>query len=151
MLGQSLVARLRRFLRLSGADQKVLLETCALLLAVQLGLSLLPFQIVRRFMLGHVGTRRRQPPMPPERIGWAVSTAGRLVPRATCLPQAVVAEGLLKRMGYQAALHIGVARGEGPALSAHAWVECLGRVVVGARGVTEYVVLGPAQPTSGRR
>jgi hypothetical protein len=44
-------------------------------------------------------------------------------------------------MGYPATLHIGVAKVEAQGLEAHAWVECLGKVVVGEAGVERYGIL----------
>lgn len=51
--------------------------------------------------------------------------------RATCLEQALALVGLLTFTGVPARLVIGVSRPE-PALRAHAWVECDGRIVLGS-------------------
>jgi hypothetical protein len=61
-----------------------------------------------------------------------VQAAGRFVPAATCLAQALAAQVLLGRDGYESTLRIGVARGERRNFQAHAWLECQGMVVVGA-------------------
>jgi len=60
-----------------------------------------------------------------------MSHAQRVVPGATCLPQALAAEALLKRGGLPADLRIGVMKGASGKLLAHAWVESDGRIVVG--------------------
>jgi hypothetical protein len=135
---------LARFLRLPAADRNVLLLAGALLLAVRVCLQLLSFRMVRRLALGAAAAGRPKACLPPERIAWAVARAGSRVPGATCLPRALVAESLLRRMGYPATLHIGVTKGDDRTLEAHAWVECLGKVVVGEAGVERYAMLSRA-------
>src|SRR5881227_362497 len=102
---------LARFLRLPAADRNILVLAGALLLAVRLGLWLLPFRVVRRLAPGAAAAGGRPACLAPERIAWAVATVARLVPGASCLPRALVAESLLRRMGYPATLHIGVTKG----------------------------------------
>lgn len=60
---------------------------------------------------------------------------GRGVMPATCLPQALLLQTLLRRRGHDGQLRIGVRRNEG-ATDAHAWVEVQG-VVIGQ--VTSHV------------
>lgn len=81
-------------------------------------------------------------------IGWAVATAARRIPAATCLTQALAAQYLLRRRGLEADLRIGVARAAGEPLEAHAWVESRGQVVVGgvARPYTPLPSLGGERP-----
>jgi hypothetical protein len=57
-------------------------------------------------------------------------SAARFVPGATCLPQALAAEAILRRQGHPADLRLGVKRGD-DGVEAHAWVESYGRVIVG--------------------
>jgi hypothetical protein len=140
------MTRLTRFFRLPAADRKVLLKAGALLLGVRLGLWLVPFRVVRWLALGGADGGRKESPLPPERIAWMLAAASRLMPKASCLAHAVAGEALLRRMGYPAALHIGVARGTNAPLEAHAWVECLGTVVIGGSGVERYGVLSRRDP-----
>jgi hypothetical protein len=53
------------------------------------------------------------------------------VPRATCLTQALATMILLGQEGHHSRMFIGVSRGEGQRMDAHAWVECSGEVIVG--------------------
>src|SRR2546428_13732866 len=99
---------LARFLRLPAADRNILVLAGALLLAVRLGLWLLPFRVIRRLALGAAAAGGRPACSSPERIAWAVATAARFVPGATCLPRALVAESPLRRRGCAATLPIGV-------------------------------------------
>ncbi len=70
------------------------------------------------------------------------------MPRATCLPQALAAEALLRRAGHPADLRIGVAKTGPGRLLAHAWVECRGRVIVGdlPERLADYAPLPPLPP-----
>ena len=101
------------------------------------------------------GSSPAQPqPAPPQpegepdahtrRLVWecshAVSRAARLVPRASCLTQALVLQRLLARRGQKCALFLGVDRPglkvasaarSGRDFEAHAWIEWHGRVLIG--------------------
>jgi Transglutaminase-like superfamily len=137
---------LRKISRLPASDRSLLAEAVLWLAATRLGLWLLPLQQVRRLLaraaLSAMRTRRSRPSV--ERIVWAVSAAQRVVPRATCLPQALAAEALLLRSGYAAGLRIGVVRTAPGRLVGHAWVEQDGRVVLGdMRDLSRYAPLPP--------
>ena len=87
-------------------------------------------------------------------VAWAVRSASRVVPGATCLTQALAAKLVLSRRGYASRLRIGVARGPGHQLRAHAWLEANGLVVVGGSRIEEFTPLAtavPADDTAQRR
>lgn len=137
--------RLRKFLRLPPADRRLLASAGLLLGAINLALSLLSFQIVRKLLArmeqgSARPTRMGQPSS--ERIAWAVAVASRYVPKASCLTQALAARVLLIRQGHPAHLHIGVARIGGSEVSAHAWVESGGRAILGGSEKESYTLLG---------
>lgn len=120
---------LSKFLRLQARDQGVLVRAVVTLAAARLATWLVPFEAGRRFL-----TRGRRPApsgVTREQIRWAIAHASRVVPKATCLPQALAAESLLARSGLPAELHIGVRKTPDGTLEAHAWVESNGRIVVG--------------------
>lgn len=73
-----------------------------------------------------------------------------MIPRATCLPQALAGEALLVRNGHAAELILGVAKTPQGRLEAHAWVESRGRLVVGElrQGMAQYTPLPPLPPLS---
>ena len=126
--------RVRKFLSLSRADQSLLLKSAFWVGAITLGLRVLSFQTLQTFLAGTTrkAARSHHPDQPsPEHIARAVTVASRFLPAATCLPQALAVRELLKRQGYPANLHIGVTKGKGGQLEAHAWVESEGRVVIG--------------------
>jgi hypothetical protein len=105
-------------------------------------LVLLPFRTVRQLGEPRARPRSRQA-IPPGRITWALDRASHVVPGTTCLPRALAAAVLLKRMGYPAILHIGVARGSDRPVDAHAWVESRGNVITGGGDLERYAVLAP--------
>jgi len=81
------------------------------------------------------------PPTRPgvDRLAWAVRSASRFVPRATCLAQAVALHRLLSRYGYRSNVQIGV-RSSGGHFDAHAWVEHEAKPLLSHSGqVREYV------------
>jgi len=67
----------------------------------------------------------------PTLLMWAVQTASRYVPRASCLTQAVAGLWLLHRNGHSANLCVGIAKADGGEFRAHAWLERRGSVILG--------------------
>jgi hypothetical protein len=80
-------------------------------------------------------------PARPESVALAMRRAARTAPGSTCLARALTAYLLCRRAGIPAEIRIGVARGDGGALDAHAWVASGAAIVVGALGVERYVPL----------
>lgn len=122
----------RRFFALERGDRWLIVEALLLVGLVQAGLRILSFAILQRLLAAAKRVRGRARPR-PARIAWAVNAAARLVPGRTCLTDALAADVMLCRRGYQSLLRIGVkkrAGGAGP-LEAHAWVECDGSIVAG--------------------
>jgi hypothetical protein len=127
-------SKVRRFLSLSPKRRSLLLKTLGLLSLVRASLSLLPFRMVRAAVTraGQPSSRHaQQPPEFVEDVVWAIDTASRRVPGASCLTQALATELLLRRHGFPAVLRIGVAEKQDGKVAAHAWIESDGRVLVG--------------------
>ncbi len=61
-----------------------------------------------------------------ERIGQVLAPL-----RINCLPQALVGHRLLGRKGFDVQLKIGVLKNRGDRLTAHAWLEYQGQVMLG--------------------
>jgi hypothetical protein len=124
---------------LARSPRSVLLlgQTVLAVAAVRVALSLLPSRLVLRTVdrLSRRALRRaRHGPdaaLPPHRLGGLVRAAARRVPAATCLTQALAGQMLLARHGYSSRLQIGVARDEGGAFRAHAWLEAAAGIVLG--------------------
>jgi hypothetical protein len=133
-----------RLLRLrvpAPADRRLLVEALGLIVAVRAGLRLLPFTAVRRCVSLWAGLTARAG-CAPGRIVWAVGAVGSRIPGTTCLVEALAADSMLRRRGHASALKVGVRRGAGLSIDAHAWVECCGTVVIGTTPeLAEYAVL----------
>jgi hypothetical protein len=129
---------LHKLLRLPACERRLLFQAWLLLVVLRVGLWLVPFRTIQSLVFRL--TARRQlihtSNMAMERIGWAVTVASVYVPFATCLPQALAAQMLLRWHGYSAKVRIGVAHTEMRRLEAHAWVECAGQIVIGGSAET---------------
>ncbi len=135
---------LRKLARLPRSERCLLVMAALLLAAIKLGLTLLPYRRLRGFVDRVALAAPRRPLAPsasPERVAWAVTRAGRFVPGATCLTQALAAKVLLERRGHPARIRVGIGRIEGAPLLAHAWVESGGRIVLGGEDLKRYTPL----------
>jgi hypothetical protein len=115
-----------------GASVWLFLESLTVVLAARVGLWLVALPRLRVLL------RRLARAMPyghsrPQvaSVVRAVTRASALVPRATCLTQALAAEALLGRYGWHAEVRIGVRLADGSGLIAHAWVEREGKPILG--------------------
>ena len=147
------MARFRNFLKMASRERRLLLFGAVVVACVRVLLWLLPLSrlvwLVERTALR---SARAAPVLLDDTIvtvSWAVTTAARYVPRATCLAQALAAQWLLAWFGHPTVLRIGVAKANDKSLRAHAWLESEGRVVVGGESLEqdEYALLLP--PASG--
>jgi hypothetical protein len=143
------MGRLRRFASLSPRDRRGLLVALPIVVAVRAALWVLPFGTLRsgieRLVRDRSGSRRPST-RDEDRIAWAVHTAARYVPSASCLTQALAGETLLRHAGSPAEIRIGVAKEPGGKLEAHAWVESAGRVVIGDHDLHRFTLLGNEAP-----
>ena len=140
---------LRKFLALTASERRLLVSGALWLVAMRLGLWMLPFRtmvsllprVVPEGEPAWAGAR-----WPPEKVGWAVRVASRYLPGArNCLVQALTAQRLLARHSHAARLCFGVAKADGEGVKAHAWVECAGKIVIGGGGVPGYTELASFQ------
>lgn len=116
--------------RLRWRDRKLLVISLLVVALVRTGLVVGTYRQVLRFM-PH-GANEAAPDAFLARVGWAVARTARLVPRATCLTQALAAQFLLAMKGYRSAIRIGVVGSGGGGLDAHAWLISGDRIVIGA-------------------
>src|SRR5262249_30461555 len=100
--------------------------------AIRLALWLLPFRLVHRIISQLIGNRQMPRVTDPlKKVAWAVSSASRYVPSATCLTQALATYLLLGKSGQPVILYLGVFKSSTGSFKAHAWVESEGRVLIG--------------------
>ena len=139
-------------LRIVGAkDRRLKFEALFWLTVFRLALAILPFARVMRL---HKRAARSPKAAAPadgriyERVERAIGRTGRFVPGARCLAQALAGQVLLGRRGAPSDLRIGVARGDGRRLVAHAWLEKDGRAILGGPAGDEYTPLGDHRDVS---
>jgi hypothetical protein len=125
--------RLFKFVRLPVADKFLLLKAWLLLATATARLRILPYRQNRDWIEGRNAVGLPASDDAAQRVTWAVTAASRYVPYGKCLPQAVAARKLLRGMGYRSQLRIGVRKPTESEFEAHAWLECDGRVWVGAQ------------------
>lgn len=126
--------RLLKFLHLSRKDRRLFIRTLFLLGTVRLALWLLPFRTIQNLTerITRIYFKQQDKDQNDiDRVVWAVKTASRYIPKATCLTQALTARYLLARYGQQASLRIGVSKDKEGDFEAHAWVESSGRILIG--------------------
>lgn len=124
---------------LRGIPVSALCAALPAILLAKIWLLVTPARAVRWAMLAMMTTRTSVPvASAPSRdarslaLSRAIAGIGRRRPlRATCLEQGVALVMLLSVYRVPSRLVVGVAR-PGAALRAHAWVECDGRILLGA-------------------
>jgi hypothetical protein len=138
------VNKLRKFLALPWRVKWLYLTTAFWLLAVKAGLYLLPFERLRAWLV--LSDEPDNKPVDLEEMRAIIEAIERmgqfLAPLGiNCLPQALVGYRLLGHKGFDVQLKIGVLKNPGDRLTAHAWLEVQGRVVLGdLRGLERFAV-----------
>jgi hypothetical protein len=130
---RSVVRYCRRGYSLPVRDQWLLVETVLLVVLVRAGLFVASYPSVRDGLdvACSVFDGAFTPACPRGRVPWAVGRVASALPGTqSCLVRALVAETLLVRRGYPAALRFGVDHSD-EEFAAHAWVESGSEVVVG--------------------
>ncbi|BCM94309.1 hypothetical protein IAD21_06214 [Abditibacteriota bacterium] len=134
--------RLRRYRQLSPQRRRALRQATWLVGLARLMLWSSSLKIARKFLPMAARCIKPQGASPELEVEiWAVNVAGHFVPCSTCLVKAVALHTLLERYGEPAQLHIGVAKGAGDQLLAHAWVQQEDRVLVGGEESNRYTLL----------
>ena len=133
---RSTQTRLSQFARLSGPERMVLVESLLLLPIAVAAQKLLGFARCRA-ALERLVFQREVSPLGTEDLAAEVSRTSRQFVRAarycpcptTCMHRSLVLWWLLRRRGIASRLWIGVQKEAGQ-FEAHAWVECLGLVLI---------------------
>lgn len=138
------MSKIYTFFRLSRQEQRLLCSSGLLVIAIRLGLWVLPFRYLQH-LLDIFGQRsvRWASQVDIARIPWAVGVTSHHVPMATCLTQALSVQTLFRQRGIPCELRIGVAKDHRNQLTAHAWIEYEGQVIIGGSqaSVARYVAL----------
>jgi len=112
------------------------MQALCVIAMIRLGLSTLGYNRLRHIV---PVARHAAPPEMLRAVAWAVRRSARLVPGASCLTQALAAQFLLARRGFNSIIKVGV-REEGGKILAHAWLISETQVVIGGSGtdLTDY-------------
>ena len=134
---------LRKFFSLPAKERYILVKAFFLLMFIRLGLWILPFRTLQKTLerLYHSPGTSHEPSLSPEKFSWAVVVVSPYVPSATCLAQALTLQALLSQEGIHSDLGIGVARDDETGITAHAWLEIDGAVIIGGQERDRYTQL----------
>jgi hypothetical protein len=125
--------RLVKFVRLPTAEKLLLMKAWWLLVTATARLRVLSHQWNRTWIEAADNAGSTAPDDAAQHVSWAVAVVSRYVPLGRCLPQAIAAQKLLRGMGYRSTVRIGVRKPTESEFEAHAWLECDGRIWVGAQ------------------
>jgi hypothetical protein len=119
-------------------------EAWTALAVLRAALWLLPFKFYRDRFVDVL--HKPEPPAPAQlslalRATRAVAQAARFVPRATCLVQALALRWMLRRRGIGCEFRVGASRSEYGEFEAHAWIECGGKLLIGAEPAPRFTPL----------
>jgi hypothetical protein len=128
------MSKVRSFLNLPPEERALFVRSLFLMLGVRIGLRLLPFKRILRWLnRNRRSSISREPDFRSvKRVVKFVEKAGDRM-NATCLERAVAVQYLLARAGHPAVLRIGVQPPQGGRLLAHAWIEYYGKVIIGGK------------------
>ena len=121
---------LARILSLSGSEALFLCHCLLVVATVRLGLTLFSYNRVRG-MVTRLNAHQCASMGELRLVAWGVAAAARFVPRASCLTQALSGQYILARQGNASNIRIGIERGTGEQLKAHAWLVSDNHVVLG--------------------
>jgi hypothetical protein len=112
---------IRRVIGLGHRHFPVLLKALLAVIAVRAALFFVKYRTIAKRI------RLRQPPSgrevkPAYVTAWAVRHAARIVPRASCLTQALALQYLLAADGLSSVVRVGVRLDEHDTVHAHAWL-----------------------------
>ena len=135
-----MIATLRRAYQFPPATRRALVDGAIVQVAFAAALRLIPFRTVARASRRVHAVRRAASDFATlSRRLWAIEAAGRhLGGASTCLARALAAQWIAARHGVRLPVSIGVARGAGGSLDAHAWVAAHALVRVDADRIDRY-------------
>ncbi len=119
---------INNFIRLSGNDKKLILNTLLVMVKFRLMLWIMPFSRIQK-SLSAVNPIKSN--IPVSKLVWAVKMTSHHIPCSTCLTNALTGYSVLSKHGYPSMIKIGVGKSFEGEFEAHAWLEYAGEVVIG--------------------
>lgn len=120
-----------RFISLSAARKRVLIEAVGIVLIVRAALALFSLKQIIAALHRLASRKPGRKTFAQDDILYALAVIARWMPFATCLVSGLAGQYLLSRNGFHPTLHIGVKKETDKMLMAHAWVTIEQQVVVG--------------------
>ncbi|RPH84303.1 MAG: lasso peptide biosynthesis B2 protein [Desulfobacteraceae bacterium] len=136
--------KVHNFLKRPLPEKKLLVKALLYVWGVKSGLRLLPFRTMLT-LIKRVPINSGPTSVALNQLLGAMDTAGRNVPRATCLVRAMAGQAFLARYGHETDLRIGVLKDQSEKrVKAHAWLESRGLVLLGetVKPYTAFPTLG---------
>ncbi len=121
--------RVSRYLRLIRRHHRILWIAFRVLLIVRIRLTFRSYHDVVRWSERHA--RPLNFPIQLPVLVWSITHCSRLIPRASCLTQALALRFIMMRMGEDCVVRIGVRTTKARPFDAHAWVIHRDRVLIG--------------------
>jgi hypothetical protein len=115
-------------------DRLIPIQAVVSLVIAKASVTLLPCQILNPFiyrMLGHSRNSQKEDVVLVRRIAWSVKLVGRRLRCFKCFDMAMAVCIMSKIHKCPVDLYAGFAFRDDGQMSAHAWVECMGEVVIG--------------------
>ena len=126
---------LKTFMRLTRQDRKLVLRAAT---ALVVSWARLRVQGIKELQAW--AARPGSGTIEAKQLAWAVETASRRAPGATCLSKALALQHLLSANGHKSELVIGVDNSRGR-FSAHAWLVVDGEILIGGCSVEDHRML----------
>jgi len=117
-------------MKLVWRDKWLIALAFALLWVIRIGLWIIGHKALHPLVATKLTTEFPSDAM-AQRVAFSVLFSSRMVPRASCLVQAMTAQWILNLRGYSSHIQIGVKENKYLKLEAHAWLLCGNRVIIG--------------------
>lgn len=142
---------LPRVLRLGIRHFSSLITALAVLFTIRIALLFFNYRTIATHITLRKGPQELDD-IQPFLKAWSVKQAAKIVPFASCLPQALTLQYLLARLGLSSAVRVGVRVDKADEVDAHAWVIYQDDVLIGGANndLDSYSVLTDLLPNSTR-
>jgi Transglutaminase-like superfamily len=130
----------RRYRGASRGERALLARALCMVAVTRLAVTLLPFRSVAR-VAARPRTASPAAWPTPETIAAAVRATAQVVPRSSCLVQALAGQALMRHYGHPSRLSLGVVRTGAGRFDAHAWLETDAGPLIGGEDLDTYTTL----------
>ena len=136
--------KIPKFLAWPYSKKKLLVQVFYLMVGFRIGLWVLPSRFFNTSLSDlelSDDTRKPDWKIISEVVAF-VRFCSRFIPHATCLTQALTARTVLRRLGQNCSLKIGVDKDQDRKFLAHAWIVIDGKIIIGnVRDIRRYSIM----------